>query len=581
MEKEIHPLRHTASHLLAAAIKNIYPNVRLGTSHDNGTEFAYDFDFATPIKTEDFEKIEAEMERLLKLKPKMICLDKTRAEARKILDKDSEIYKLELLAGIPRGDKITFYQLDNFLDLCAGPHIEDVSKIKAFKLTKITGAYWRADESNKMLTRIYGVAFEKASMLEDYNKMQEDIKRRDHNRLGRELGIFTTVDCIGQGLPLFPHNGAKVMQILERFVEDEQERRGYELTVTPRFAKKDLYEISGHWSHYKDNMYIIGNEVMDENVYALRPMTCPFQFFIYKQGVKSYRDLPCKYYETANLFRKEKSGEMHGLIRVAEFRLTDSHIVCRENQVEQVFGDVLDAFMFYMRALGLEEDVSYRLSKGDITNKKNYVDNDKAWLSSEEKIRTVMKKRKMKFVEADDEAAYYGPKIDIQIKNVHGKEDTLLTVQLDFALAEKFDLTYVDENGEKVRPFIVHHSVIGCLERIMALLIEKFAGALPVWLSATQVAIMGITSAHDEYINDVFKQMQNAGIRIKKDIRNEKVGYKIREHTMAKIPYILVAGGKEMEGGLVSVRTREGVDMGQMLVSDFIELVQKTCKEYK
>jgi threonyl-tRNA synthetase len=581
MEKEINPLRHTGAHLLAAAIKNIYPNTRLGTSHDNGAEFAYDFDFVTPIKVEDFEKIEAEMMRILKSKPKMEMIEKTRTEARRILEKGGEVYKTELLTEIPRNEKITFYKLDNFTDLCAGPHLGDVSKIKAFKLTKITGAYWRADEKNKMLTRIYGAAFDKPSDLEEFVKQQDEIKRRDHNRVGREQGMFTTVDCIGQGLPLFLPKGAKTFQILQRFTEDECEKRGYMPTITPRLAKKELYEISGHWSHYKDKMYILGDEHLDETVYALRPMTCPFQFFVYKNSIKSYRDLPCRYFETANLFRKEKSGEMHGLIRVAEFTLSDAHIVCRPDQVFMVFDEVLDAVNFFMRALGIDGDVTYRLSKGDINNKKDYIDNNEAWKTSEDTIRRVMQKRKMQFTEADDDAAYYGPKIDIQFRNVHGKEDTIITAQLDFALAEMFDLTYVDENGDKARPFIVHHSVIGCYERTLAMLIEKHAGAMPVWLSAVQAVIMGITDAHNEYTERVFEKLQSAGIRVKRDTRNEKVGYKIREHTIDKVPFMLVAGDKEIEKGLVSVRTREGVDLGQMTVEKFVELVQTTCKQFK
>jgi len=411
--------------------------------------------------------------------------------------------------------------------------------------------------------------------------MLEDIKKRDHNRLGRELGIFTTVDCIGQGLPLFMPRGAKTFQILQRFVEDESERRGYNFTITPRFAKKDLYQISGHWTHYKDNMYIIGDEVLGENVYALRPMTCPFQYFVYKNSIKSYRDLPVRYCETANLFRKEKSGEMHGLIRVAEFTLSDAHIVCRPDQVHQCFNEVLDMIDYFMHALGIENSVTYRLSKWDPKNKAKYIDNPEAWKASEATILKVMKGRHMKFTEADDEAAFYGPKIDIQFKNVHGKEDTIITAQLDFAAAERFDMSYIDENGKTARPFIIHHSIIGCYERTLAMLIEKTAGLLPIWLSATQAVTMGITDAHTDYISRITDKIAGAGIRVQKDLRNEKIGYKIREYTMQKVPFMLVAGDKEKESNSVSVRTREGKDLGVMTVDKFIEMVQKECKEFK
>lgn len=585
MDKEINPLRHTGAHLLAAAIKNIYPNTRLGTSHDNGAEFAYDFDFVTPIKVEDFEKIEAEMARILKLKPKMEMIEKTRPEARRLLEKGSEVYKMEILTEIPRSEKITFYKLDNFMDLCAGPHITDVSKIKAFKLTKITGAYWRADAKNKMLTRIYGVAFDKASELDDFIKHQEEIKRRDHNRIGRDLGYFTTVDIIGQGLPLLMPNGAKVIQLLQRFVEDEEAKRGYLLTKTPFMAKKELYQLSGHWSYYKPSMFIMGNELLDEEVFALRPMTCPFQFYVYKNSIKSYRDLPVRYNETSTLFRNEDSGEMHGLIRVRQFTISEGHIIARRDQVNQIFDEVIDLVNYCMKALGIADDVTYRLSKGaaegDTKGKDKYVGDPASWRASEDEIRKVLVKHKIKFTEADDEAAFYGPKIDIQFKNVYGKEDTLITIQLDFALAERFDMTYIDENGHKVFPLVIHRTSIGCYERVLAMLIEKTAGFMPVWLAPMQAVVMGITDAHNEYTERVFEKLLAQGIRATRDTRNEKVGYKIREYTIQRVPFMIVAGDKEIEKGAVSVRTREGVDLGQMTVENFIELVQKSCKEFK
>ena len=572
---DIENFRHTGAHLLAAAVKSIWPNVRLGTSHDNGTEFAYDFDFGgLTIKNEDFGKIEAEMARILKLKPKMERIEKTRLEARKILEKGKEVYKIELLNELAKGATITFYKLDNFWDLCAGPHIEDVGKIKAFKLTKITGAYWRADAKNKMLTRIYGVVFEKQSELDEFNRQQEEIKRRDHNKLGRELGFFTTVDCVGQGLPLILPNGAKTIQTLQRFIEDEEERRGYMRVITPDMAKSDLFKISGHWQHYKDGMFIIGNEVLDEEVLAMRPMTCPFQYFIYKNSIKSYRDLPVRYAETARQFRRENSGEMHGLIRVREYTLSDGHIICRADQIQMVIDECLDLTNYSLKVLGLSDNVTYRLSKWDPKNKEKYIDNPKAWESTQDEIRKALVRNKLKFVEADNEAAFYGPKIDIQIRNIYGKEDTLLTVQLDFAAAERFDMTYIDENGEKARPFVIHRASIGAYERVLAMLIERYAGALPVWFSPVQAVIMGITDAQAEHIHQIHAKMVAAGVRVQKDLRNEKVGYKIREHTMNKVPYMVVVGAKEQEAGVVSVRTRESLDLGQMTVDEFINLVK-------
>jgi len=567
------PLRHTASHVLAAAVKNLYPNARLATSHDNGTEYSYDFDFPSGIKTEDLPKIEAEMERVLRLKCEVVRSEKTRAEAKRYLESQGEIYKVELLADIPKGEKITLYKIDKFTDLCAGPHIDNLSAIKAIKLTKITGAYWRADAKNKMLTRIYGVAFEKQAELDKYLEWQEEIKRRDHNKIGRELEIFTTVDCIGQGLPLLLPNGTKIIQILSRFVEDESEKRGYQFLRTPYFAKRDLYEISGHWQHYKKDMFVMGDEVLDDEVFAIRPMTCPFQYYAYKNTLRSYRDLPVKYAETASMARNENSGEMHGLIRLRQFTQADNHIVCRPDQVQKCLDEVLDLIDFFARALGVDKDIWYRLSKGDPKNKEKYIDNPAAWAKSEDEIRRVLVRRRVKFYEADNEAAFYGPKIDIQFRNVHGKEDSLLTAQLDFGAADRFDMSYIDENGEKVRPFVIHHTTIGCYERTLAMLIEKYAGALPAWLSPVQAVIMGISNKQDEYVDKIYAELASAGIRVIKDIRPEKVGYKIREHTMKKVPFLLVAGDREMEAGTVSVRTREGTDLGSMTIEQLVEKV--------
>jgi len=574
-------LRHTAAHVMAAAVKNIYPTARLGIGPAIEGGFYYDFDFATPIKVEDLSKIEAEMDRIIKLGGAVERKEKSRAEAGRILDAAREVYKIEMLNDIPKGEKISFYKLQSFNDLCAGPHLKDLSKIKAFKLTKITGAYWRGDAKNKMLTRIYGVAFDKASDLADYITTQEEIKKRDHNKIGRDLEIFTTHELVGQGLPLLMPNGAKVIQILSRFVEDEEERRGYLFCRTPFMAKSDLYKVSGHWQHYKDGMFVIGNELLDEDILALRPMTCPFHFLVYKQGIKSYRDLPIRYGETAYLFRNESSGEMHGLTRVRQFTFSEGHIVCRPDQVNQIFDEVLDLADYIMDVLGIRNDIWYRFSKWDPKNKEKYIDNPSAWETSQNEIRKILVRNKIKFVEAEGEAAFYGPKIDIQTRNVYGKEDTLITIQLDLALAERYDMNFIDENGEKVRPYIVHRGSIGCYERTLAMLIEKHAGAFPLWLAPTQGVIMGISNKQDGYVEGVYKQLRAEGFRIQKDIRNEKVGYKIREATLKKIPYMLVAGEKEESAGTISVRTREGVDLGTMPVADFIAKIKQQCKEFK
>lgn len=581
-------LRHTAAHVMAAAVKNIFPTAKLGVSHETMRDdhinsrhmFSYDFDFATPIKSEDLSKIEIEMDRIIKLDFPVTSSNKSRAEATRMLDANKEVYKIDILNQIPRGEKITFYKIDKFSDLCGGPHLPNVNKIKAFKLTQITGAYWRADSKNKMLTRIYGVAFDKANDLETYTTTQEEIKRRDHNKIGRDLELFTTVDCVGQGLPILLPNGAKIVQILQRFVEDEEERRGYLRVMTPDFAKSDMYKISGHWQHYKDNMFIIGNEVLDEEIFALKPMTCPFHFFSFRNSIRSYRDLPIKYAETAKQYRSESSGEMHGLIRVRQYTLSDGHIICRPDQVQTIFRECIDLSNFLLKAIGIN-DITYRLSKWDPKNKEKYIDNPQAWESSQAEIRKVLTSNKLKFVESDGDAAFYGPKIDIQYRNVYGKEDTLVTMQLDFANAERFDLTYVDENGEKVRPFIVHRSSIGSYERTLAMLIEKHAGAFPVWLSPLQAIIIGISNKQDAYVDEVLTKISHKGIRIQKDIRNEKVGYKIREYTLKKIPFMLVVGEKEQAENTVSVRTREGEDLGTMSIEDFISRVETLRKEFK
>jgi len=574
-------LNHSAAHVLAYAVKNIYPNTKLAIGPATDSGFYYDFDFATPIKDEDLSKIEAEMARIIKEDFKVERKEVTRTEASRIINKNKEIYKAELLHDIPRGETISMYTMGNFTDLCAGPHVDHIGKIKAFKLTQITGAYWRGDEKNKMLTRIYGVAFAKKSELEAYNAWQEEVKKRDHNRICRELGYYTSSELVGQGLPLFTAEGTTILRIMQRFVEDEEIRRGYLHVKTPSFAKSDLYKVSGHWQHYKDSMFLIGDDVLNENVMALRPMTCPMHILLYRSELRSYKDLPMRFAETAKQFRNENSGEMHGLIRLREYTLSDGHIIVRPDQIQQVVDECMDLTNYFLQVLNMKDDVTIRLSKWDPNNKDKYIDLPDAWEWSQEEIRKALKRNHLQFVEADGEAAFYGPKIDVQAKNTYGKEDTLFTVQLDFALAERFGLTYIDENGKKAKPYIIHRSSIGCYERTLAMLIEKTMGALPVWLSPTQVRILNITNAQDEYCEGIKRALLAANIRAKTDLRNEKIGLKIREATLKKIPYCLIIGAKEQEANMVAVRTREGQDLGQMSLDDFIAMIQKQVKEFK
>ncbi len=573
-------LNHTAAHVLAYAVKNIYPNTKLAIGPATDSGFYYDFDFATPIKDEDLAKIEAEMARIIKEDFTVERKEVTRAEATRIINKNKEIYKVELLHDIPRGETISMYTIGNFTDLCAGPHVDRLSKIKAFKLTQITGAYWRGDEKNKMLTRIYGVAFAKKSELEAYNLWQEEVKKRDHNKICRELGYYTSSELVGQGLPLFTPEGSTILRIMQRFVEDEEIRRGYLHVKTPSFAKSDLYKVSGHWQHYKDSMFLIGDEVLNDNVMALRPMTCPMHILLYRSELRSYKDLPMRFAETAKQFRNENSGEMHGLIRLREYTLSDGHIIVRPDQIQQVIDECMDLTKYFLQVLKMEDDVSIRLSKWDPNNKAKYIDLPDAWEWSQNEIRNALKAHNLKFTEADGEAAFYGPKIDIQAKNTYGKEDTLFTIQLDFALSERFGLTYIDENGKKAKPYLIHRSSIGCYERTLAMLIEKTMGALPVWLSPTQVRVLNITNAQDEYCEQVKRTLMAADIRTATDLRNEKIGLKIREATLKKIPYCLIIGAKEQEANKVAVRTREGQDLGQMSLDEFIALVKKQVKEF-
>ncbi len=561
--------RHTCAHVLAQAVKSIFPTCRLaiGPVIENG--FYYDFDFTTPVTQADLAKIEQEMKKIIKSDLPIERFEISRKEAIKIFKGFKETYKLELAEDIPDGEPISIYKQGAFVDLCKGPHLPSTGKIKAFKLTSITGAYWRGNENNKMLTRIYGTAFPKKAELEDYLVALEEAKKRDHNKLGRELGLFMTEETIGQGLPILMPKGAKIMQILNRFVEDEEEKRGFMLTKTPTMAKSDLYKISGHWYHYRDKMFILGDEESDDELLALRPMTCPFQYQIYKNGLKSYRDLPCRYAETATLFRNEASGEMHGLIRVRQFTLADGHVICTPEQIEDEFKRCLELCLFCLKALGMENDVTYRFSKRG-ANKEKYIDNDEAWEQTQTLMRLILNHLNVEYTEADDEAAFYGPKLDIQAKNVFGKEDTIMTLQLDFAAGKAFDMSYIDANGEKKTPFVIHRSSIGCYERTLAMLIEKYAGAFPLWISPVQVKILSVTDRSIDYAKSLADKLTYAGIRVECDFRSEKIGRKIRDAQLEKIPYMLVLGDRELEyGSTVSVRERNGENY-EMNTDEFI-----------
>lgn len=555
-------LRHTASHVLAYAVKRLFPEVKIaiGPAIDNG--FYYDFDKEVAFTTEDLQKIEAEMKKIIKENPEIERFELPRDEALELM-KD-EPYKVELINDLGDDEVISFYKMGDFTDLCAGPHIMSLKPMKAVKLLRSAGAYWRGDENHKMLSRIYGTAFLKNKDLEEHLAALEEAKKRDHNKLGRELKLFTTDENVGQGLPLIMPRGSRIIQTLQRWIEDEEERRGYVLTKTPLMAKSDLYKISGHWDHYKDGMFVLGDEEKDDEVFALRPMTCPFQYAIYNSEQHSYRDLPVRYAETSTLFRNEASGEMHGLIRVRQFTLADGHIVCTPEQLEEEFKGVVDLIKYVMATLGIDGDISYRFSKWDPNNTKKYINNPEAWERTQDIMKTILDHLEIDYVEADDEAAFYGPKLDIQFKNVHGKEDTIITVQIDFALAERFNMTYIDKDGEKKRPYIIHRSSIGCYERTLAMLIEKYAGAFPTWLAPVQAKVLPLSDKYNDYAEKIVKDLRNNGVRVEGDYRAEKLGYKIREARLERTPYILVVGEKEMANNEVSVRSRKNDDEGSM-----------------
>lgn len=571
--------RHTAAHILAQAVKRIFPTAKLaiGPAIQNG--FYYDFEFKTPVTRDQLPQIEDEMKKIVKSNIELTREEVTRNEAIRIMREMGETYKIELIKDIPEGELITLYRQGDYLDLCAGPHVPSTGYIKAFKLTSVTGAYWRGDEHNKMLTRIYGTAFGKKQELEDYLVALEEAKKRDHNKLGREMGIFMTDENIGQGLPLLMPKGAKLFQILNRFVEDEEARRGYVLTKTPYMAKSNLYKISEHWYHYKDGMFVMGDEETDSEVFALRPMTCPFQYTIYNNGIKSYRDLPLRYGETSTLFRNEESGEMHGLIRVRQFTLSEGHLIVTPAQLEDEFKGCLDLAMYMLKCLGLDGDVTYRFSKWDPKDTDKYINDPETWSKAESLMEKILNHLGVNYTVGIGEAAFYGPKLDIQIKNVHGKEDTLITIQVDMFLAERFDMSFIDENGEKKRPYIIHRSSIGCYERTIALLIEKYAGAFPTWVAPEQVRVLSLTDRTAEDAKQLRLKLLADGIRAEADVRSEKIGYKIREAQLDKIPYMIILGDKEKEAGLIAVRGRKAGDLGAMPYDAFLERIKKEIDE--
>ena len=562
--------RHTASHILAQAVKRLYPDVKLaiGPAIDNG--FYYDFDTDVMFTPEMLEKIEGEMKKIVKEDIALERFTMSREEAIKYFTEKGEIYKVELVEELPDGEEISFYSQGDFTDLCAGAHLMSTAPVKAFKLLSATGAYWRGDSKRKMLQRIYGTAYPKASQLEEHLVALEEAKKRDHNKLGRELELFTTSDLIGQGLPIMLPKGARMIQLLQRFVEDEEQKRGWLLTKTPFMAKSDLYKVSGHWDHYKDGMFVLGDEEKDDEVFALRPMTCPFQYQAYLNRARSYRDLPLRYNETSTLFRNEASGEMHGLIRVRQFTISEGHLMCTPEQLEDEFRGCLELAIYMLKTLGLYEDVSYRFSQWDPADREKYIGTDEQWDEAQGIMGRILDNLEIPYKIGIGEAAFYGPKLDIQIKNVHGKEDTLITIQVDQMLAEKFGMEYVDKDGTKKHPYIIHRTSIGCYERTLALLIEKYAGAFPLWLAPVQVKLLPIADRHFDYANEVKAKLEAVGMRVELDDRNEKIGYKIRESRMQRVPYMLVMGDSEVEESTLSVRSRKEGDLGAKSVDQFI-----------
>ena len=596
--------RHTCAHVLAEAVQNLFPEAKLaiGPSIENG--FYYDFDLR-PLDREDLDKIEKEMKKIIKKGDELKYYTLPREEAIALMESREEPYKVEMIKDLPEDETISFYQQGDFIELCAGPHLMSTKPIKAFKLTSSSGAYWRGDEHNKMLTRIYGTAYTKKADLEERLAFLADIKNRDHNRLGREMGLFTTVDVIGQGLPLFLPKGTKMIQKLQRWIEDlEDYEWGYVRTRTPLMAKSTLYKISDHWYHYKDGMFTFGYESKEEmekaedrsgeirgvedlaliendadaNVYAMRPMTCPFQYYVYKATQKSYRDLPYRMGETSTLFRNEDSGEMHGLTRVRQFTISEGHLVCTPEQIDQEFKDCVRLAKYCLTTLGVEEDVTYRFSKWDPNDSDKYIGDAASWDKVQGMMKKILDEIGLEYTEAEGEAAFYGPKLDIQAKNVYGKEDTMITIQLDMFLAERYDMYYIDKDGSKKRPYIIHRTSMGCYERTLAWLIEKYAGKFPTWLCAEQVRVLPVSEKYADYAQEVFKELRRNGVDVTVDNSAERLGYKLRQAQLDRLPYMLVVGGKEEEEKTVSVRSRFAGDEGSKPLSAFVDQI---CEEIR
>lgn len=570
--------RHTTSHILAEAVKRLFPEAKLAIGPSIDTGFYYDFDHA-PFSREDLDALEVEMKKIIKEGKTLEKFTLPREDAIRYMEEKGEPYKVELIRDLPEDSVISFYRQGDFVDLCAGPHLMSTKNIKALKLISSSGAYWRGSEKNKMLARIYGTAFTKKEELAEYLDYLEQVKRRDHNKLGREMELFTTVDVVGQGLPLLMPKGAKIIQKLQRWIEDEEDyNRGYIRTRTPFMAKSDLYKISGHWDHYKEGMFVLGDEETDKEVLALRPMTCPFQYYIYKASQKSYRDLPLRYSETSTLFRNEDSGEMHGLTRVRQFTISEGHLIIRPDQVEEELKGCLELALYCLKTLGMDGEVTYRLSKWDPENKEKYLGDQEYWEKTQDILRNILIENHLPFYEADGEAAFYGPKVDFQMKNVYGKEDTAITIQLDCAIAEQFDMYYIDPNGEKQRPYIIHRTSMGCYERMLASLIEKYEGNFPTWLCPEQVRVLPISEKYHAYGEQVLAELKRNGIDAAMDQRSEKIGFKIREARLDRLPYMLIVGQKEEEEGMVSVRSRFLGDEGAKPLAAFIQAV---CTEIR
>ena len=574
--------RHTASHILAQAVKRLFPKAKLaiGPAIENG--FYYDFDVETPFTADDLVKIEAEMKKIVKEGAEPVQFYLSPTEAMKKLEDEGEPYKVELCKEhADKGEDISFYTQGDFTDLCAGPHLMNISAVKAFKLTSVTGSYWRGDAKNKMLSRIYGTAFPKASELQEYLDKVEEAKKRDHNKIGRELEYFTTVDYIGQGLPILLPKGAKVIQIMQRWVEDVEAKHGCQLTKTPYMAKRELYKISGHWDHYLDGMFVLGDpDDETKECFALRPMTCPFQYQVFLNRQRSYRDLPMRLTETSTLFRNEDSGEMHGLIRVRQFTISEGHYIIRPEQLESEFKNCLELAKYFLGTVGLLEDCTFRFSQWDPANPKNkYEGTAEQWELAQSTMKTILDNLGVEYTIGIDEAAFYGPKLDIQYKNVFGKEDTLVTIQIDMLLAKLFDMEYVDVDGAKKNPYIIHRTSLGCYERTLAYVLEKYAGALPLWLSPTQVKILPIADRHNDFCYEIAKALDEIGIRYEIDTRNEKIGYKIREAQLEKINYMLVVGDNEVQQRSASVRCRKRGDIGSMTITELCNMLKKENDE--